>query len=147
MHGHQYEVVEEDENKDLVRVRLPDGRLRRFPRLCFDLVPALITWKFDCGMEDEVHQAWCPEVIFTLTDGTRWWCILATPQFLIQYLGPPLPQPGFWASNLVVVRCYTTEAVEEALRHLDEQGELITASKLIEAHEAEEKAEANTALL
>ena len=145
-HGQQYEVVEEDEDKDLVRIRLPDGRLRRFPRLCFDLVPALVAWRFDDEIEGEVHQGWCPEVTFTLTDGTRRWCILATTQFLIQYLGPPLPQPGFWASNLVVVGGYTTKAVEDALRHLDEQGELIAASKLIEAHEAEEETEANRAL-
>ena len=71
MLGQQYEVVEENEDKDLVRVRLPDGRLRRFPRLCFDLVPALVAWKFDTEIEDEVHQSWCPEVTFTLSDGTR----------------------------------------------------------------------------
>lgn len=130
--GQSYEVVEEDEDKDLVRIRLPDGRMRRFPRLCFDLVPALVGWKFDDEIKDEVHQPWCPEVTFTLTDGTRRRCILATPQFLIQYLEPPLAQPGFWASNLVVVRNYTVGVVGEALRALDEQGELIAASKLIE---------------
>ena len=149
-HGQQYEVVEEDEgkdeDKDLVRVRLPDGRLRRFPRLCFDLVPALVAWKFDDEIEDEVHQGWCPEVTFTLTDGTRRWCVLATPQFLIRYLGPPLPQPRFWASNLIVVRSYADEAVEEALRHLDEQGELIVASKLIESGETEDEPEPDNAI-
>lgn len=144
-HGQQYEVIEEDKDKELVRVRLPDGRLRRFPRHCFDFIPALISWKFDDEIEDEIHQAWCPEVTITLTDGASRWCILATPQFLIQHLGSPLPQPGFWASNLVVVRSYTAEAVEEALRHLDERGELIAASKLIEAYDSEET-EASMAL-
>ena len=75
------------------------------------------------------------------------WCILAMPQFLIQYLEPPLPQPGFWASNLIAVRSYTPKIVEKALRYLDEQGELIAASKLIEVSESEEEIEADKELL
>lgn len=140
-YGQQYDLIEEDEDKLLVRIRLPNGRLRRFPRLCFDLIPALVKWEFASKIEDELNQGWLPEVHFTLSDGTVRWCILTTPQWLAHCLEPPMPHPGFWASNLIVVRNYAREVVEAALRDLDEQGELIAASKLIEPFSEEEEME------
>lgn len=136
--GQQYEVVEEDRERQQVRVRNDKGRLRWFPQLYFDLIPALVSWQFSAAIEDEIEQPWCPDVSFTLSDGTRRGCTVATPQFLTLVLEPPMPQPAFWASELIIVRSYATEAVDQALRHLDEKGVLIQASTLIEPVEEDE---------
>ena len=137
-HGQQYEVVEENTERRQVRIRSNRGRLRWFPRLCFDLIPPLVSWQFDEKIEDEVEQEWAPNVSFLLSDGRRRWSILATPQFLTMMFEPPMPHPGFWASNLIVVRSYAPEVVDQALRHLDEEGELINASELIEPVEEDQ---------
>ena len=131
--GQQYELLADDEQKEQVKVRADNGRIRWFPAYQFDLsggkVPVLASWRFDDPIIDELNgrdeiNNWV-DVVIDLDDGTKRWCQMATPEYLKQLLGPRPDEPMVYARNLIVVRNLARATVEQVLRYLGQQGELI----------------------
>ncbi|MGE5370594.1 MAG: hypothetical protein ACM3QZ_01260 [Solirubrobacterales bacterium] len=134
--GNTYEILDEDQEKGQVKVKGENGRTRWFSAGCFDFeckpVPALVDWTFDDHVsedDDGTDPNWI-EVSFDLSDGSRRWCILYTPERLLSSLGrPDLDPPGLHIPHMIIVRSYRREDVERTLRYLDEEDRLIGASR------------------
>lgn len=64
------------------------------------------------------------------TDGSKRWSILYTPERLLNNLSRPnVDPPGLHMQQLIVVRSYEVSDVDRVLRVLDEEDELIEASR------------------
>ena len=128
--GRKYELLATSEDGRTVRVRGDNGRTRWYSTTCFDLAsgpaPVLVSWQFDerveNALDDLIHLS------FVLDDGTRRWCTAVTPACLTRLLEQPYAEPGMHLPHTIVVRSLAAEVVEQALRALDQQGELIAAS-------------------
>jgi hypothetical protein len=142
--GKKYKVVDINENKSLVRIVCDNGRTRWFSYNYFDLegkeIPMLIDWMFD----DEVEQVerddyltWV-EVSFHLSDGTKRWCKLITPELLSKILNQTnINPPGWYIPNIILVRSFEIQDVERVLRDIDDNGKLIEASLEMKIDHAE----------
>ncbi|MGE5396631.1 MAG: hypothetical protein ACM3MK_03720 [Chitinophagales bacterium] len=134
--GNTYEILAEDLEKSQVKVKGENARARWFPAYCFDFncrpVPMLVDWRFDDPVsenDDGTDPNWV-EVSFTLSDGSRRWLILYTPERLLSSLRrPDIDPPGLFIPHMVIVRSLEKEDVERTLCYLDEEDELIEASK------------------
>jgi hypothetical protein len=135
--GRRYEMLGESENGRNVKVRGDNGRSRLYSTVLFDLqggpAPVLVDWRFDEKALNEFQDA--VDVSFSLDDGTRRWCFFVTPAQLAVLLGQPYAMPGIQATQMIVVRSLAPHVIEAMLRHLDEQGELISASLPITSDE------------
>ena len=101
--GRRYDLLAHDEQKRKVRVRGDNNRTRWFLAGSFDLsggpAPTLVEWRFDDPVQNALNgrdetNNWV-EVSFELSDGTKRWCSLTTPDYLKQLLesrvGPNRP--------------------------------------------------------
>ncbi|MES2459789.1 MAG: hypothetical protein V4671_04340 [Armatimonadota bacterium] len=134
--GCQYELLAHDAEKQQVRVRADLGRGRWFPADNFDLTGGsatlLTAWRFADPVVDELNgwdetNNW---VVISLTfdDGRERWCQMATPDYLKGLLAERSQEPMVYARNLIVVRNLMTATMEQILRYLDQQGELMEYS-------------------
>ena len=133
--GKVYEVLQFDELKDCVKLVCDNGRTRLFKCSCFDFdgkpVPILTEWSFDddpIKADSEDYLTWV-EVSFKLSTGQRMWCKLNTPNGLQKCLSQPHINPtGVYIPHLIIVRSYNREDVDNMLKWLDENNELVGAS-------------------
>ncbi|WP_422657522.1 hypothetical protein ACK8P5_17400 [Paenibacillus sp. EC2-1] len=78
-------------------------------------------WCFDDDIETECFV----EVALTFNDGSRRWCILTTPDKLVEHFASnSIDPPGIHIRHLIIMKTLNWEDVENTLRHLDHQGEL-----------------------
>jgi len=112
-----------------IRVRLPDGRVRKFPAGIFDTKapPELTRWKLD----DQIENSLCDltEVSFELGGEVRW-LTFVTPAFLAQQL-PQSGMPCWIQDNMVVVMALSRETICRCLQHLLEEGDLSKQGRLL----------------
>jgi len=124
-YGRSYpKVGEEGEH---LRIRLPDGRVRKFPAESFSLqCPHRLTrWKLDNPIEDSACD-WI-EVSFEIAGSVRW-VAFVTPAFLAEQL-PQSGEPCWVQENLVIVPEVTREVIRQCLQYLLEQGDLLKQSR------------------
>lgn len=134
--GNIYEILAEDVEKGKVKVKGDNGRTRWFSTACFDLkcnpVPVMIDWQFDDPVsenDDGTDPNWV-EISFRLSDGSRRWCIVYTPERLARSLQrPDIDPPGMYIPHMIIARSYRKDDIERILRYLDDEDELIGASK------------------
>jgi hypothetical protein len=127
--GKIYDVLAVDADKDQVRVAADDGRMLWFSRSCFaegaQEVPRLVSFIAQDPWGTASRQP--IEVTVRLSDGSKRFCWVATPQAL-QATGDCLSDGStfFHAPNrnLLILSHVTQHTVELLLRHLDAQGEL-----------------------
>ncbi len=132
--GRQYDLLAHDAEKQQVRVRADLGRCRWFPDYHFDMsggtVPILEAWRFDDPVVDTLNgrdetNNWV-DVRLQFDDGTLRWCQMATPNYLKSLLDNI--EPMVYSKHLIVVRDLATATVEQVLRYMNQQGELIDFS-------------------
>ena len=133
--GRQYEVLAERPDGQ-VKLRGNNQRARWYPAYAFagegEGVPTLVRWWFEhAGITDIPLDEW-EDVEFELSDGTLRWCSFVTPLHLKRLLeSPDRLEPGIWVPQVIVVRSLEPTVVEAMLRHLDDHGELLQASRPI----------------
>ena len=133
--GKKYKVIDINEDKALIRIVADNGRTRWFSSYKFNLegkeIPMLIDWKFDDNIEQvkrDDYLTWV-EVSFNLSDGTKRWCKLLTPELLSKILNQPnINSPGWYIPNVILVRSFDIQDVDTVLKELDEDDNLIDAS-------------------
>lgn len=126
--GKTYKIINEDEEK--YRVKGNHGRAVWISKYYFIegivSIPLLESWKFD----DDINDFDLVEVTLTFTDGCKRWCLVTTPQKLVKHFSSDnLDPPGFNIQHLIVNKTLDISDVDKILKHLDEQDELINASK------------------
>ncbi|GIO31801.1 MULTISPECIES: hypothetical protein [Paenibacillus] len=126
--GKIYEIVDEDENK----YRIVGDHRRRIWISKSNFVPIeepvliMTTWQFD----DEIDNYEFIEVSITFSDGSKRWCVITTPQKIVEYFDQEFMNlPGIYMKHLIIMKTTRTEEIEVMLRHLDNQNELIELSK------------------
>ncbi|RAP77236.1 hypothetical protein [Paenibacillus montanisoli] len=90
----------------------------------------LLKWKFDdepAGSSDEWNWV---EITMSFEDGSERWSILYTPERLKNNLSrKDIDPPGLFIPHMIIVRSYDVVDIERTLRYLENENELITASK------------------
>lgn len=134
--GRTYRIIEIDESKNCVKLVCDNGRTRLFDSGCFDFegkpVPMLIEWNYDDdpikAEKDDEFLSWV-EVSFKLSTGEKRWCKLITPSGLQRILNLPNSNPaGIYIPHLIIVKSYSSDDVDNMLKWMDENNELISAS-------------------
>lgn len=121
--GKVYEVIAKDEEK--YRIFGDHGRRVWIPRDYFSTEQGNIlimqSWSFDGDIETDCFV----EVTLTFNDGSRRWCILTTPDKLVEHFtNNCMDPPGIYMRHLIIMKTLNWEDVENTLRNLDHQGEL-----------------------
>lgn len=114
-----------------ISVRLPDGRVRKYPSWTFSLSPPprLGRWKLDDPICDPVCD--CVDVSFEL-DGRVRWLTFVTPDYLARQL-PRSGEPCWAQTNQVVVKQISEAVVGQCLLYLLEQGQLLAHSQPLDS--------------
>ncbi|MNC67374.1 hypothetical protein D3C75_1178650 [compost metagenome] len=82
------------------------------------------TWKFD----DNIHEFDLVEATLTFSDGSKRWCLVTTPEKLVNHFLKDMDPPGFNLRHLIISKTMKHEDVERILKHLDSNDELLEAS-------------------
>ncbi|MDQ0060016.1 hypothetical protein [Paenibacillus harenae] len=122
--GKVYEVVDEDENN--YRIVGDHGRRVWISKYNFasieESVLIMKTWQFD----DDIDKYELIEVTITFDDESKRWCVITTPEKIVEYFDNELMSPpGINMKHLIIMKTTRTEDVETMLKHLDNQNELI----------------------
>jgi hypothetical protein len=129
--GRSYPVLARDQDKRQVRVRADSGRVRWFPEDCFDLLGREVLTLVRVTPEEDVSGD-SVEVEVELSDGQRRWCWFVTPEGLSRLcqlqLGPER-LIMYAAPHMVVVSAITEAVINQALRHIDAQNELLDCTR------------------
>ncbi|PFP22726.1 hypothetical protein COJ96_25165 [Bacillus sp. AFS073361] len=131
--GNSYKVIDINNDKEMVRIKCDNGRLRWFPLSLFNVnsedIIDLISWKFDDEVSNDANETNWIEISMKMSDGSERWCILFTPERLKNALQKPdIHPPGLHIKHMIVVRSYNVEDIQSVLEYLNQQGELISAT-------------------
>ncbi|MBE1553064.1 hypothetical protein [Sporosarcina limicola] len=131
--GKSYQVIEINGEKELIRIICDLGRHRWFPQYYFNLdgtgVVSFISWTFDDEVTvDPTVTNWI-EISLEMSDGSKRWCMLYTPERLLNvFKQPNIDPPGMHLKHMIIVRSYTVGDVQWTLTSLEQQDELMKAT-------------------
>lgn len=131
--GKTYQVIDIKIDEDMVRLKCDDGRLKWFPLYHFnkngEAVVDLISWKFDDDVTNDPKETNWIEISMKMSDGSKRWCILYTPERLTNLLQQPNISPkGLHIKHMIVVNSYKIEEIQGVLDYLNSEDELIDAT-------------------
>ena len=122
--GQVYNVIAEDLDKHQYKIKGSNGRTRWFPAYCFvplaQPTPRLVSFEIDKVDEDQVN--------ISLDDGTKRWLNLISLPHLTRILRS---NPFFHNHATVVVEDKRKANIEGILNHLQDSGELLSATRLL----------------
>ncbi|WP_127534001.1 hypothetical protein [Paenibacillus kobensis] len=128
--GKAYKVVDQDADK--YRIIGDHGRRIWISKGYFETgevpVMQMIDWKFD----DDIMEWNIVEVTISFNNGSRRWCNMTTPDKLVEHFNHSMMDPpGMYIDNLIIMKSLDIDDVEQTLRYLDSQGELVGASRFL----------------
>ncbi|WP_285399884.1 hypothetical protein [Lysinibacillus sp. fls2-241-R2A-57] len=131
--GNTYQVIDINNDKEMVRIKCDNGRIRWFPLYLFNMnsedVIDLISWKFDDEVSNDANETNWIEISLKMSDGSERWCILYTPERLRNCLQQPNVYPtGLHIKHMIVVKSYNVEDIQSVLDYLNQEDELIGAT-------------------
>ncbi|WP_040952708.1 hypothetical protein [Gorillibacterium massiliense] len=125
--GNKYIVNKEDEEK--YRIIGNHGKAVWISKANFIEgnieVPILEAWKFD----DDINEFDLVEITLTFSDRSKRWCLVTTPQRLVNHFDKEMEPPGFNLRHLIITKTMNYEDIEKTLIFLDSNDELVEASK------------------
>lgn len=90
----------------------------------------LVYWNFEDEVKDSSDEWNWIEITLTFEDGSKRWSILYTPERLINNLKRQnIDPPGLHIPHMIIVRSYNIEDIEKVLRYLEDEGDLLSATK------------------
>ncbi|MHA6534603.1 hypothetical protein [Paenibacillus sp. BAC0078] len=122
--GKDYEVVDAVEDK--YRIVGDHGRRVWISKDYFstsnESVLIMQNWYFD----DDIESNRFVEVTLSFSDGSKRWCNLTTPEKLVEHFNNEfMDPPSIHMKHLIIMKTLNTEVVEQTLKYLDNQNELI----------------------
>src|SRR5258708_12402191 len=135
--GKMYEVITWDGQKQQVKVQGDNGRTRWYSCGCFDVtggeVPQLTRILRVDPLENPV--GWT-EVEMELSNGQRRWCYFITPELLSQqreeFTFGSARLLSYNAPHMIVVSALSKEMIEQTLKYIKCQVQMLDCTKLIE---------------
>jgi len=134
--GKEYEVIEEDVEKEQIRIIGDNNRTRWYKKNLFVpygcCVPVLVNWQFDDTIHDPSENSLQHvEVTITLSNGQKRWGSICTKNGIFNYIERNMDASVLLLENWIIVNNFSHEVVNEALYHLDQQNQLISSTKLL----------------
>jgi len=134
--GKEYVVLEENDEKEQIRIVGDNNRIRWFQKDYFvpygNSVPVLVKWKFDDEIIDSSEKSLEHiEVTFTFSDGQKRWCSICTKQGLNDYVERNMDWNVLLIENQIIVKDFSYEIVNRAFFDLDQQNNLLNVSLLL----------------
>lgn len=131
--GKLYKVIDMNNDKEMVRMKCDNGRLRWFPLFHFNVnsecILDLISWTFDDEVSNDPNESNWIEINLKMSDGSERWCILYTPERLKNCLQQPNINPkGLHIKHMIIVKSYNVEDIQSVLDYLNQEDELIGAT-------------------
>jgi hypothetical protein len=139
-YGRKYLIldIKDDLHRPTIKIQGDNGRVRWFPAACFDQsgddVPLLETMTVCDDLA--IAAAAAIEVEISFSDGQKRWCFFATPQALTQFgdwIDGTTIRIHYGAPHLIIVDRLDETIIEQALRHIEGQGELLACTRAMEA--------------
>lgn len=131
--GKQYEVLAEDEAKEQIKVVGNNNLARWFKKYYFvpdgSSLPLLVKWTFDDTIKDSSEESLEHiEVTVIFSTGEKRWCSLCTKVGLLDYIERNMDSSVFLIDNQVIVKNFSKEVVNDALKRLDQQNQLLSST-------------------
>ena len=132
--GKIYEVLDEEPEKEQVKIRGDNNRTRWYRKYYFDdpscSVPVVESWKFDDTIQDDSENSLEQiEITITFNSGEKRWCWICTKAGLIDNIERNMDGCVLFFENLIVVKNLTQSVVNEAIYELDQQNQIIGATR------------------
>lgn len=131
--GRSYPILDRDIEKQQLRVRNDNGRVRWFPESCFDMTGGAVPRLVRVTVEDVDRASHAAvEVRVELSNGQRRWCFFVTPEGLSRLSQAQLAEERliiYAAPHMIVVSAITEQVINQALHHIDAQNELMNATR------------------
>ncbi|MFD0588733.1 hypothetical protein ACFQZE_12100 [Paenibacillus sp. GCM10027627] len=130
-------MLDESFEKEQIRIKGDNNRTRWFPTGYFDdpnsSVPIIQSWKFDDEIDDDSENSIeLIEITITFSTGNKRWCWICTKAGLIDYIDRNMDGSVFYLENRIVVKDFNYDVVNEALHELDQQNQIIGATRPLE---------------
>jgi hypothetical protein len=131
--GRRYVAVAEDDEKKQVKVRADTGRICWFPAACFVPHDHSVLSVIRVVLDDHVDRSHTGviEVTVELSDGQRRWCMVSTPEGVSRLMQAQLPAGRlllYGASHLIVVDTLSPAMIEQAIRYIERQNDLLAST-------------------
>ncbi|MGC5323904.1 hypothetical protein [Brevibacillus sp. SYSU BS000544] len=138
--GKEYEVLEVDEEKQQIKIIGDNKRTRWYKDYCFvpygNSVPIMVDWKFDDVIRDSSEKSLQhPEITVSFSNGQKRWCTICTKAGLIDYIQRNMDLPVLLIESQIIVKNFSNEVVHDALVELDQQNQLIQATRFLNEQE------------
>lgn len=132
--GKEYAVLVNDEVKQQIKVVGDNDRTRWFPRSLFlpggSYVTTMVSWQYDDEIKDRSEKSLeHVEVTIRFSNGKKRWCALCTKNGLFDYMERNMVGSVFLIENKIVIQNFSDEVVDDALRSLDQQNQLVRSTK------------------
>lgn len=128
--GEEYVVLDRNDERQQIRVKGDNGRIRWFPRYHFcsrdEEVPVLAEFLIDDDLIDTDQG--CIEVVISLSNGERRFCWFATPTALGncgEMLGDTGCRYHYCNRHFVIATDVSRESIGRVLREIESQGCLL----------------------
>lgn len=119
-----YTVLENDSEKQQVKIRGDNGRVRWYPYYCFavDGEPVFTVQSFT--IDDEIDDPLCDavDITLTLTDGSqerRCWCYFLTPAYVSNHFAIAPSEPFISGRHGILIPELTVEQIEITVAYLE----------------------------
>ncbi|MED1919365.1 hypothetical protein P4V64_29155 [Bacillus thuringiensis] len=132
--GKNYEVLVEDDEKQQIKI-VGDNHGARWFRKSYFLpagsnVTIMLSWKFDDEIIDPSEESLEHiEVTVTFSNGEKRWCSICTKNGMRDYIERNMLGNVFLIENEIIVRNFSNEVVDDALRSLDQQNQLLSSTR------------------
>lgn len=136
-YGQVYEIIAWDTNKRQIKIRGDNQRTRWFPEFCFtpghkELSKFVRIVSMDSIQE---HQRGSTEVTIELSTNQQRWCFFITPEGLASLGGEQDFSTGqllsYNAPHMIIVSTLSRQIIEQVLRYIESQGELLNCTKQV----------------
>jgi hypothetical protein len=138
-YGRKYAMlaIKDDPHHPNVKIQGDNGRVRWFPAYCFDLSGSDVPLLQMVTICDDLLYADTStiEVHVQLSDGQERWCFFVTPASLTQsgdWIDGTTIRIHYGAPHMIIVDQINAEIIEQALHHIEVQGELLACTIGIE---------------
>ena len=139
-YGRKYRVLDSQDESlhPTIKVQGDDGQMRWFPAACFDLTGADIPRLETIRICDDLASASITaiEVQILFSDGQRRWCFFTTPEALRQFgdcMNGTTIRIHYGAPHLIILGQLDASVINQALRYIESQGELLVCTRPLEA--------------
>jgi len=126
--GKVYDILAYNAEKNQVKIRTDNNRLRWFPFYCFGSGKEPVAKLKDIHIDDKIERPYCDSIEVTLSFltgeiETKRWCHFLTPAFLYKGFFDSL-KPQIFNQHGIFLPVLTVDTITDAIHYLEAQNRL-----------------------